>query len=207
MSGTSPATVSTFAELARRITESPARCGPIRLVAIDGHGGAGKSTFAARLARALGDVPTVHTDDFASWQEPIEWWPRLEAEVLKPLERGVPVSYRAYDWDRRELGAPRELEPSAVVLLEGVSSARRELTDRLSLAAWVEAPREVCLARGIARDGEAMRSQWERWLAHEDAFYARDPIAERCDLIVDGAPSVNHQPETEFVTYRPAHRS
>jgi cytidylate kinase len=34
-----------------------------RLVAIDGPGGAGKSVFAARLAKALGGVPVVEIDD------------------------------------------------------------------------------------------------------------------------------------------------
>jgi hypothetical protein len=193
--------VSTFADLGRQIEESPARCGLVRLVAIDGHGGAGKSTFAAHLAAALGDAPTIHTDDFASWQEPIEWWPRLEAEVLKPLQSGAPVRYRAYDWDSRELGAERELPIGEVVLIEGVSSARRAVTARLSVAIWVESPRQVSLARGIARDGEPMREQWLRWLADEEAFYARDPVAERADLIVDGAPSLAYDPDTEFVTY------
>ena len=38
-----------------------------RIVAVDGQGGAGKSTFAERLALGLGSVQIVHTDDFASW--------------------------------------------------------------------------------------------------------------------------------------------
>jgi uridine kinase len=42
-----------FAELAGQITGLPARLGPVRLVAIDGPSGAGKTQFADRLAEAL----------------------------------------------------------------------------------------------------------------------------------------------------------
>lgn len=51
------------------------RPGPVRLVAVDGPGGAGKSTFADRLAAAAGGAPIIHTDDFASADNPIDWWP------------------------------------------------------------------------------------------------------------------------------------
>ena len=188
-----------FGDLATLIRSAPARCGNVRLVAIDGRGGAGKSLFADRLADCLGDAPILHTDDFASWDEPIDWWHRLEADVLGPMERGEPVRYQAYDWVRRKLGEWRELHVSEVVLLEGVSSSRRAVADRLSLAIWVEAPRQVRLARGIARDGEAMRHQWEKWMAEEDGHYARDRTKERADVIIAGAPSVAHDPESQYV--------
>jgi uridine kinase len=184
------------------VRAAPPRCGKIRLVAIDGPGGAGKSVFTDRLAHHLGGVPVIHTDDFASWDEPIHWWHRLETQVLGPLERGEPVRYQAYDWAARRLGDWRELPPSAVVVLEGVSSARRAVADRLSLAIWVETPRAVRLARGIDRDGEEMRPQWQAWMAEEDAHYAADRTTERVDLIVDGAPSLAHDRSSEFVRLR-----
>jgi cytidylate kinase len=37
---------------------------PVRVTAIDGHGGAGKSTLADRIATALGDAPIVHNQSF-----------------------------------------------------------------------------------------------------------------------------------------------
>ena len=85
------------------------------------------------------------------------------------------------------------------MLLEGVSSARRAVAERLSLAIWVEAPPSVRLARGIERDGDAMRGQWERWMAGEETHYARDRTRDRADVLVDGAPSMLHDPDVEFV--------
>lgn len=50
-----------LAALAARLRGLPPSCGPVRLVAVDGHAGSGKSTFAGRLAAALGGgtTPTV----------------------------------------------------------------------------------------------------------------------------------------------------
>jgi|SRR5579884_106500 len=157
----------------------------VRIVAVDGHGGAGKSTVAARLADALGGVPVVHTDDFASWDEPIEWRPRLLAEVLEPLARGEPARFRPTSWD----GAPREVVevvPADAVVLEGVTASRKVFRPYLTFVVWVEAPREVRLRRGLERDGEGARAQWEAWMAAEDDYVARERPAERADLIVRG---------------------
>jgi uridine kinase len=188
-----------YADLAELVRRAPPRCGAVRLVAIDGHGGAGKSVFAARLARSLGSVPVVHTDDFASWNRSVKWWSRLEKEVLRPLQLGLPVRFRTYDWSARRLGRWQTVPASAVVVLEGVSSARAEVAERLSLTVWIEAPLHERLARGLARDGEGMRAQWDQWIAEEETHFAIDRTRERAALVVDGSPSTAHDPEAEFI--------
>jgi Phosphoribulokinase / Uridine kinase family len=190
-----------YDQLARWIQDLPASCGLTRLVAIDGHGGAGKSLFAGRLAAHLGNAPVVHTDDFASWDEPINWWPQLEAEVLEQLGQGEVARFRAYDWSALRLGDWRQVPPAPVVLLEGVSSSRQAVASRLSLAIWIQTPADVCLARGIERDGEPMRDQWHQWMVQEAAHFARDLTRERAHLAVDGAPDEHgvHDPDEEFL--------
>ena len=84
--------VESFRSLAESILALP---GGVRLVAVDGYGGAGKSTFAARLAAALGGAAVVHTDDFATGEPGVEWWPRLEREVIVPLSAGEPRAIAA----------------------------------------------------------------------------------------------------------------
>ena len=156
-----------------------------RIVAVDGHGGAGKSTFAERLSEALGGVPVAHTDDFASWEVPIDWWPRCIAELLEPLARGETARYEVTAWD----GVPR---PPAVVpagetvILEGVTASRVAFRPFLAFAIWIDTPRELCFRRGIERDGEEMVGEWEKWFAGEDAYIAReDPLA-YVDVVVPG---------------------
>jgi energy-coupling factor transporter ATP-binding protein EcfA2 len=64
------------------------KAGNTKLVAVDGHGGAGKSTFAELLAQAL-NTEVVHTDDFASWDNPKHWLPNLIERVLQPVAAGA----------------------------------------------------------------------------------------------------------------------
>ncbi len=163
---------------------------PVSVVAIDGRGGAGKSTLARHLAVALGGAPVVHTDDFASWEEPLDWWPRLLEQVLVPLATDGVAHYQRYDWEKRELDNWIDVS-GAHVVLEGVTANRAAFRPYLAFAIWVETPRALCLARGIERDGEAMRAQWDAWMAAEDQYIERESPREHADLVVAGAPTAN----------------
>ena len=115
----------------------------VRLVAIDGPGGSGKSTFASRLSAAAGDAPVIHTDDFASADNPINWWPRLLEQVITPLANGEPAHYQRYDWPSESLAEWHTVAPVPIIIIEGVSSARSEWSNHLSFVIWIETPREV----------------------------------------------------------------
>lgn len=196
-----PETVATYAELAATIIRRTPPV-PVRLVAVDGPGGAGKSTFAARLATALGNAPVVHTDDFASHDNAVGWWPLLEEWVLQPLAAGRIARFRPYDWVARRRVDWVEVPPAPVVLLEGVSSARTAARDRLTYAVWLQTARAERLRRGLERDGQGLAGFWAEWMADEDAFYAVDPTVDAVDLVVDGDPTEPHDAEREFIVIR-----
>jgi uridine kinase len=158
-----------------------------RVVAIDGLGGAGKSTLAARLAQRLDGALVVHTDDFASWETPIDWWPRLVEQVLDPLAVNRAGRYQRYDWDTARLAEWIDVPPDAFVVLEGVSAAREAFRPYLALSVWVETPRDERLRRGLARDGEHMRERWLDWMAAEDAYVEREQPQRHVDIVLDGA--------------------
>ncbi|MFI9404468.1 uridine kinase [Nocardia sp. NPDC052316] len=99
-----------LAQIVARVQASEPRLGSTKLVAIDGPGGAGKSTLAAQLARAC-DATVVPTDSFASWDNALDWWPRLERQVLEPLGRDEVGRYQRYDWEQRELAEWHEVAP------------------------------------------------------------------------------------------------
>ncbi|NUT92572.1 MAG: hypothetical protein HOY78_11135 [Saccharothrix sp.] len=154
----------------------------MRLVAVDGPSGSGKSTYAA----ALGAV-VVPTDHFATWDDPVSWWPRLVADVLEPLWAGRPARYRRMDWSEGwpRLGEWVTVEPTDLLVVEGVSAARRSIADRLDEAVWVELPDErERLERAVARDGEASRRHLERWQAFERGWFAVDGTKQRADRVV-----------------------
>jgi uridine kinase len=155
------------------------------VIAIDGLGGAGKSTLAAALATEL-EAVVIHTDDFASWDVPLGWWPRVLAEVLEPLSEGRAARFQRYDWDRRELAEWREVAPGGVVILEGVSSSRVAFRPFLAFTIWVETPRDTRLERGLERDGADALPLWEGWMAEEDAWVEREHPRRSADYLVDG---------------------
>jgi uridine kinase len=188
-----------FDQLAARIMALPPSAGAVRLVAIDGPAGSGKSTFADRLAAAFGDAPVIHTDDFASWDNQFDWFPRLLSQVIEPIAAGRAGRYRRYDWVARELADWHDVPLVPVVIIEGVGAARREIAAALSFTVWIETPTKLRLARGLERDGDHMRDFWNQWIAGEVGHYATDRTRDRADLIVDGNPSVAHDPDTEFV--------
>jgi len=181
-----------YATLAARVATGPARLGRTRLVAVDGRGGAGKTTFAGRLAAALGGAPVAHTDDVAD-RVGHPWWPTLEDLVLRPLGACTP-------WTDPRSGVRLPVPP--VLILEGVSASRRTVTDRLTLAVWLHVPAAARVARGVDRDGSGSTADWPRYEAEEDQFFSADPVWARADLVVDGAPGLPHDPETEYVRLR-----
>ncbi len=203
-------TAESFAALAASVRRLPPRLGPVRLVAVDGPSGAGKSWFAGRLGRTLG-APVVHTDDLLDgWDDQFTFWERLDAQVLEPLRHGRCGRYRRYLWHRGAFGGnPVTVAPSDVVVLEGVSAARRAIRPELSLAVFVTAPADLRLRRGLARDGGdgvAFRAYLERWRAREDRHFAADDTAAHADLIVDGAAE-GRDGEYERILRRPPHRA
>lgn len=152
------------------------------LVGIGGRGGSGKST----LARSFVGAQVVGTDEF--WDGSDFELTRLRREVVDPLLRGEEARYRGFDWiGRRMFDAERVVRPAGVVVIEGVCALHRSLRDAYDLRIWVEAPREVRLARGVARDGEAARRTWEEvWIPNEDRYVERDDPVSAAHLIVDG---------------------
>ena len=179
----------------------PPSCGLTRLVAIDGPGGAGKTTFAARLAASFAGaaVQVVHTDDFASWDNQFGWAGRIRAQLIEPLRRGEPGRYQRYDWVEKRFAEWHDVAPAPVVVMEGVGAAQRAFADALAMTVWVDTPPDVRLARGLARDGEHMRGFWEQWIAGERAHFAADRTRSRADFVVSGDPGTTHDGETEFL--------
>lgn len=164
----------------------------MRLVCLDGPAGSGKSTLAAALAERLTSyrgarTAVVHMDDlYEGWSGLAGVWSRVEDQVLGPLAAGEPARYRRYDWLAGCFAEWVEVAVPDVLLLEGCGSAPRAVDDRAVLQVFVEAPEEVRLARGLARDGVAERDHWLAWMAEEQGAFAHESTRERADVVVDG---------------------
>ncbi|HEY4017876.1 MAG TPA: uridine kinase, partial [Pseudonocardiaceae bacterium] len=179
-------------ELADLVLAAPARLGAVRLVAVEGPSGSGKSTVADTLAQDLAErgvcARVVRTDHFATWTDPVGWWPRFVDGVLTPLARGESGRYQRQDWSS---GVPRpgswvEVEVPEVLIFEGVSSGRRAVRPALSVLVWVEvSPPEVRLDLSVARDGEPARADFVRWQAFERGWFAVDDPKAEADVLIE----------------------
>jgi hypothetical protein len=116
-----PSDADAIGEIVEAVRGRPAPDGvALKIVAVDGHGGAGKSSFAARLADAFGGAPVLHTDDFASPSAPLDWWPRLIAEALERLASGREARFTQGDWGSGSTEVV--VQPVELVILEGVTA-------------------------------------------------------------------------------------
>lgn len=157
----------------------PPTLGAGRLVCVDGPSGSGKTT----LADALG-ASVVRMDEM------IEGWSGLRTVdaqlegLLRPLAAGSPGSYRRYDWHRGEYAETVTVPPAPLLVLEGVGSGSLVVADLVTVLVWIEAEREVRMARGLERDGEAFAPYWKAWADEETDHFARHGTRERADLLL-----------------------
>lgn len=138
-------------------------------------------------ASALSPVQTLHGDDM------YEGWGGLDTldhvlveQVLTPLSHGEAGAFRMWDWHQSRRTHTIMVPVRDVLIVEGVGVGRRRAREHASLLWWVEAPPDLRLARGIARDGEEMRAEWLRWTEVERAHFERDGTRAAATRIIDG---------------------
>ena len=174
----------TLPRLAALLPALAPSCGPVRLIAVDGHAGSGKTTLADRLAAELGGAPVVHTDDLATHEEPFSWTERFAGQLLGPLAEGRTARHEVYDWTARRFAGEREIPAAPVVLVEGVGTGRLALRPYLALLLWLEVDAGTARQRGLRRDGPELAHFWTGWNRQEDAHFAADPSRPFADLLV-----------------------
>ncbi len=193
--GMSNPKVRTFASLAEQIRrlELPT------IIAIDGRSGSGKTTFSNQLSSTL-NATVVHTDDVAWHHSFFDWYPLLIEHILEPFQAGQSVDWKPEIWTTQGREGSIVVPNAKILILEGVSASRRELSNWIDVPIWIETSLEIAEQRGLARDGEAERDFWFEWQAQERPLLEKDQPWTRAKLIVDGAGNVDHDPKTEFVT-------
>lgn len=173
----------TFKELAQQITSVPSKHHQ-RIIAIDGGGGAGKTTFSRCLHEAMPDSYILTIDAFyrpPQLRTPVSTsdgtnhnfdWDRFRTSVLEAVKQDEDVSYQRYDFRTGSLSpefihVPRD----KTIIVEGVWSLQSAFLPYYDYRIWLEAPASVRLQRGVLRDGEHMRRVWEEEFIPIDERY------------------------------------
>ena len=165
MSGVVPG--ETIAAVLDHALAQPPRLGDGHLVCVDGAAGSGKSTLARAVAEAgqdrVASVHVIHTDDLLhGWRGLPGLGRSLHDDVVEPLAAGRPARYRRWDWVADGFAEEQVVAPMDLLVLDGVGTGHPLLGQRRATLVWVEADDELRLARGLERDGGAMRPAWER---------------------------------------------
>ncbi|HEV2412758.1 MAG TPA: hypothetical protein VGS28_03060 [Candidatus Saccharimonadales bacterium] len=183
-------------------TKKP-KVGQVLFIAVDGHGGSGKSTLAELLSKKF-DAGIIHTDDFASWENPLNWWSKVVDLVFAPIAAGDrKLSYKRTKWWKDHHPKPAVNEPvTPIMILEGVSSLRKEFRDYISLGIFIDTPEAICLQRGLARDkgmdgktDDEIIELWDKWRKEELDYVQRDDPKSYADIIIDGTKPFEDQLE------------
>ncbi len=164
----------------------PPTLGGGRLVCFDGPAGSGKTTWASGLANLAPGARVIHMDDlYPGWSGLSEIDVQLSG-LLLPLSEGQPGSFQRYDWAAGHFAEQVDVDPVPLLVLEGVGSGAARFADLVTVLVWIEAPYELRMERGVARDGDTFAPHWEQWAQDETALFAHERTRERADVVVDG---------------------
>ena len=172
-----------------------AKNGPVT-VAIDGWCASGKSTLGQLLADVYG-ANLFHMDDFYIPMR--EKTPerlakpggntdteRFKREVLSPLLRGEPFTYRVFHCHEDVFGPPIPVTPASVRVVEGVCAMHPDFGDVYDLRVFVTCDPQTQRRRIALRDGEEALAMFERrWIPLEEAYFAACRTREQADLIIE----------------------
>jgi para-aminobenzoate synthetase len=184
-------TVLSYLETSRKNSNGPF------VIAVDGRSGTGKSTLAealrSRLAATIidGDAfyaggTVIRNENAARLVELcIDW--RRQKDVLQTLRSGRPARFQAFDWDAFDgslVADPVVVEPMPWIILEGVYSARPELSELLDVRILLRTSDDVRTARLLEREWTI--GPWERQWHHAEAHYFEHMVPESgFDLVID----------------------
>ena len=184
-------------EIAERVGLASFKSNPV-VVAIDGFGGAGKSTLARDLQNKLKSATVVEVDDFyvfgmkSDANKSYFDRARLVKQVLRPLKQGKQPSYqRSIDKDN-PLSDYIDVPQVDYVILEGVSSFHPDIAEYIDFKIWLDIPANVARNRMKERDIKEGDDHGDQFWDHNTDSYQEYKDLHRpddhADLIVDITP-------------------
>ncbi|MGB1101895.1 MAG: ATP-binding protein [Pontimonas sp.] len=152
---------------------------------VDGRSGAGKSHFAAELARSRDAVVVSIDDVYPGWDglDAGSWL--IHEYLVRPYLAGLTGRYRPWSWEEQRRGEWVEVSPDVPLIVEGCGAIRRDSVTTSSRLVWVETDDAVRRERALERDGQMFEPHWTRWALQEERFLALHHSRELATEIVN----------------------
>ena len=165
------------------------------LVAIDGRSASGKTSLALRLKETAGAC-VIHMDHF--FPRPEQRTPerlarpggnvdyeRFLSDVIAPLKRGEPFSYRPFNCHTMTMGDAIEIKPHSVTIVEGAYACHPALWDLYDLHVFLSIDPAEQARRILRRNGEADAAIFrDKWIPMEERYFEAFQIPEKCDFFI-----------------------
>ncbi len=181
-------------DLKKTIHKNPPKNGKYYLVAIDGRGGAGKTTLTEYVTKILPNFTVINGDDYFEPDENTIAFgsfndERFHNDVVSHLQKHErSIAYRPYDWHKTPHITERQLTIGDGLIIERNLIFAVDLDWDIKI--WVEAPADLALQRGQERDEmpleQGYRSWKEVWQPAEDAHIKKFRPLETSDIVIDG---------------------
>lgn len=157
------------------------------LYAIDGPAGAGKTTFAAKLAAELsvdGTVKVIHMDDlYNGWENALS---NPLSEILDRISTahiaGKEFVIKIFNWQTMAFDSEERITPTDYLIIEGVGAAQQIVRETGATTYWLDIEPEIGLQRVLDRDGAHIEVQMRQWQVDQAKHFARDETRENCEF-------------------------
>ena len=161
----------------------PAKLGQTKLVLIDGPAGAGKTTLAQELAKEW-DAKVIHLEFlYNGWDDAIT--STLTKNLLalcNSIREGITHSLPIYSWEQKKYDGYQLIEPTDILIIEGVGAGQSAIREFASALIWVDADPEISLQRVMERDGYLYPEEISRWKVREAEHFKVEQTAKFADF-------------------------
>lgn len=167
----------------------------VKVVAIEGKCGSGKTIFAKGLAALLG-AGTIHMDDFflpAELRTPERFaeaggnihYERFIEEVIPNLRNPKEFSYGRFDCGKMAIWGERRVDADMLRIVEGSYSCHPKFGDYMDIRVFLNVDEEEQKRRLVDRDGESILERFEaEWIPMEQKYYEAFGIPEKADVTI-----------------------
>ncbi|MBQ3107783.1 MAG: hypothetical protein IJC68_04140, partial [Firmicutes bacterium] len=174
--------------------DSKLQQGPLTL-AIEGGSASGKTTLS-QLLQDLYGCTVFHMDDF--FLQPHQRTPqrfaepggnvdreRFLEEILLPLHRKEPVTFRPFDCSTMTLSGPVSMEATPLTVIEGAYSMHPELAPYYDFSVFLDITPDLQKSRIGKRNTPDMAQRFfTQWIPLEQTYFSKLEVKERCDLVI-----------------------